>query len=101
MANVSDVAAYLLQQHGPMSPAQLHKLICYAQVWSIVLDDRAMLPGRILSWKNGPVVSELCEYNGQICIDTAGDPGRLSGTERETIDFVLTFFANESPLSAM
>jgi uncharacterized phage-associated protein len=101
MASVFDVAAYLIERHGPMTAVKLQKLVYYSQAWSIVWDNKAIFPVRILAWKNGPVVSGLCgTENGQIRVDAIA-PGvtRLNDTEHETIDLVSTFYANKGPPS--
>ena len=61
MANVLDVAAYILQEHGPMTTWKLQKLVYYGQAWSFVWDDDELFPEEIEAWANGPVVREL--YN--------------------------------------
>ena len=42
MANVFDVAAYILERQGPMTTWKLQKPVSYAQAWSPVWDDDAL-----------------------------------------------------------
>ena len=44
MANVFDVAKYILEKQGDMSTMKLQKLCYYAQAWSLVWDDRELFP---------------------------------------------------------
>ena len=39
MASVFDVAVYILNSCGEMTAMKLHKLVYYAQAWSLVCDD--------------------------------------------------------------
>ena len=106
MASVFDVAAYLIERHGPMTAIRLQKLVYYSQAWSIVWDSKAIFPERVMDWKDGPVIDALCDSrDGKIRFDAiaAGDSERLNDSERQIVDLVLTLCANESPdfLSAL
>ena len=59
MPNVFDVAAYVLQQKGPMTTWKLQKLVYYCQAWSLVREDEELFPEEIEAWANGPVVPLL------------------------------------------
>jgi uncharacterized phage-associated protein len=99
MANVLDVAAYILEQHGPLTAMKLQKLVYYAQAWSIVWDDEALFPERIFAWKNGPVVRELYEeHRGQYRVAQIGrgTSSQLTGPQNDTIDIVLKFYGDKS-----
>ena len=61
MANVLDVAAYILKRKGSMTTWKLQRLVYYGQAWSLVRDDDALFPEEIEAWANGPVVRAL--YN--------------------------------------
>jgi uncharacterized phage-associated protein len=50
MANVFDVATYILEQQGPMTTWKLQKLVYYAQAWSLVWDDDALFDEEIEAW---------------------------------------------------
>lgn len=98
MANVFDVAAYLLHAHGPMTTMKLQKLVYYCQAWSIVWDDERLFPERILAFDNGPVVRELWDVTRPMYrverVDQ-GDPSNLSDRQKETIDKVLEFYGDK------
>ena len=64
MATVHDVAAYILEHHGPMTAMKLQKLVfTYSQAWSLVWDEQALFPERIEAWANGPVVPALYDQH--------------------------------------
>lgn len=99
MASVHDVAAYILEKHGPLSAMKLQKLVYYSQAWSLVWDDRPLFDERIEAWANGPVVRELYErHRGRFQVDgwDAGNPKELDGDERDTVDAVLDFYGPRS-----
>lgn len=93
MANVRDVAAYVLATAGPMSAFKLQKLCYYSQAWSLVWDDEPLFPERIEAWANGPVVRELYRaHHGMYVVNPGqitGDISALTQDQRETIEVVL------------
>lgn len=92
MADIRDVAQYILNKRGPMTTWKLQKLMYYCQAWSVVWDDKPLFPDQIEAWANGPVVRRLYDLHaGEFKIDSikGGNPARLSDTQRETIDAVL------------
>ncbi|MCY4596724.1 MAG: DUF4065 domain-containing protein [Bryobacterales bacterium] len=100
MASVFDVAAYILERQGPMTTWKLQKLVYYCQAWSLVWDDDVIFPQEIEAWANGPVVRELYRaHRGtyRIACLRKGSPETLTGTQRETVDAVPTFYGNKSP----
>lgn len=76
MANVYDVAEYILRKHGEMTTMKLQKLVYYSQAWSLVWDEEPLFPEAIEAWANGP--------------------GRLTETQRGTIDNVLKFYGERT-----
>lgn len=100
MANVQDVAAYILEQRGPMTAIKLQKLCYYSHAWHMVWEDRPLFTSRIEAWANGPVVVDLYRcHRRQFSLaagDVAGDPTRLDGGERGSIDIVLDFYGDMS-----
>jgi uncharacterized phage-associated protein len=99
MANVHDVAAYVLAKRGPMTAMKLQKLVYYSQAWSLVWDETPLFPERIEAWAMGPVAPALYGvHRGQYIVNEIpqGDPERLTETERETVDAVLEFYGNKT-----
>jgi uncharacterized phage-associated protein len=99
MPTARDVAAYILDQQGPMTAMKLQKLVYYAQAWSIVWDDDAIFSEEIEAWKNGPVVRDLWEsHRGQFRVDeiSGGNSGALDEDQSDTVDEVLKFYGDKS-----
>ena len=97
MANVFDVARYILETKGRMSTMKLQKLCYYAQAWSLVWDDCELFPEEFQAWANGPVCKEL--YNATkgvfsvIADDENGCSANLSDNQKDTINRVLDYYA--------
>ena len=97
MANVFDVASYILNQEGfkKITAMKLQKLCYYSQVWSLVWDEKPLFKERIEAWGNGPVCPALYHWHSGGFIISATDgllkecEGSLESQERETIDAVL------------
>lgn len=99
MANVHDVAAYILRRQGPMSAMKLQKLVYYSQAWHLVWDDGPLFDAPIEAWANGPVVHALFDrHRGAFTVTNwpGGDARRLTKDERETIDAVLRDYGSLS-----
>lgn len=95
MANVFDVASYILERRGPMTTMKLQKLVYYSQAWSTVWNDNVIFDERIEAWKNGPVVRELWdETRGVFRLSNIekGDSTNLDASQRDVIDRVLDFY---------
>lgn len=97
MANVFDVAKYILETTGKMSTMKLQKLCYYCQAWSLVWDDEPLFDEDFQAWANGPVCAELFyATQGQYAVvasDEEGDSSNLSPEQMETIDAVLEHYA--------
>lgn len=99
MANVDDVAAYILNRQGPMTAMKLQKLCYYSQAWHLVWDSEPLFGSRIEAWANGPVVVDLYrKHRGQFTVTDwpSGDPARLQPNEVESIDVVLGTYGSMS-----
>ncbi|MEM8574198.1 MAG: type II toxin-antitoxin system antitoxin SocA domain-containing protein [Pseudomonadota bacterium] len=99
MANVCDVAAYILKQSGAMTAWKLQKLVYYSQAWSLVWDQRPMFGEPIQAWANGPVCPTLYnKHRGRFMVsEIPGDPSNLDVDAQETIDGVLSFYGDKHP----
>lgn len=97
MANVFDVASYILEQHGAMSTMKLQKLCYYSKAWHLVWEETPLYPEVTQAWANGPVVPSLYqEHKSQYTISelTRGDKNALTDVERESIDIVLRHYGS-------
>lgn len=102
MANVFDVAEYILSKTGPISAMKLQKLIYYSQAWSLVWDDNKLFDEQIEAWASGPVVRSLYEaHRGRFIVNThdfkkyaSGE--KLSDTQIETVNTVLESYSDKS-----
>ena len=97
MANVFDVASYILQEKGPMAHMKLQRLCYYSQAWHFEWDKRLLFRERIEAWANGPVIPKLYEkYRGFFHITKGpnGRPENLTIREIETIDAVLEAYGD-------
>jgi uncharacterized phage-associated protein len=99
MANVLDVAAYILKRKGTMTAMKLQKLVYYSQAWSLVWDEKPLFDETIEAWANGPVVPELYDchrglYNVVSC--PKGNPDALTDSQRATLEAVLTAYGDQS-----
>jgi uncharacterized phage-associated protein len=93
MADVQDVAAYILERSGAMSAMKLQKLVYYSQAWHLVWEDEPLFQDRIEAWANGPVVYAIFEgHRGSYRVDPPwrrGDSSHLTSNEKSTIDAVI------------
>ncbi|MEN8150626.1 MAG: type II toxin-antitoxin system antitoxin SocA domain-containing protein [Planctomycetota bacterium] len=98
MSTAHDVAAYILENRGPMTTMKLQKLVYYSQAWSLVWDERPIFEERIEAWANGPVVRVLYNrHRGFFQVSKwSGDPGALDKDAHDTIDEVLRFYGDKS-----
>lgn len=100
MANVTDVARYILEKLGPISAMKLQKLVYYSQSWHLVWEEQALFPSTIKAWSNGPVVPDLWKHHkGMFSVrasDIPGDAKALSESEQSTVDAVLSHYGDKS-----
>ncbi|WP_418003346.1 Panacea domain-containing protein [Mycobacterium sp. PDNC021] len=99
MANVHDVAAYILQKKTRMSAMKLQKLVYYSKAWHLVWEDKPLFREPIQAWANGPVVYELYDlHRGKFEVTAkvlkGGDPNNLTTDEKESIDVVLKHYGH-------
>ena len=94
-ATAHDAAVYILERLGKIPAVKLHKLLYYAQAWSLVWDDRPLFREGIEAWANGPVVPAVYSFHrGKYAVHTwpRGDARRLDELAIETLDIVLEHY---------
>lgn len=99
MANVFDVATYILKKKAPITAMKLQKLVYYSQAWSLVWDEKPLFEEEIQAWRHGPVVPELYKaHAGQFKLESlpCGDANKLTSEEKETVDSVLETYGDKS-----
>jgi uncharacterized phage-associated protein len=102
MANIFDVAKYILEQKGKMTTWKLQKLCYYSQAWALVWSDGTPLfEEDFQAWKNGPVCRELFNIHKGLFLITAeklmvGRPENIKKDERDIIDTVLRGYGDMS-----
>jgi len=101
MAQVEDVAAFILRECGEMSAMKLQKLAYYAYGYHLAWEGRQLFPERFEAWANGPVCPALYQkHRGRFMLrpgDIRGNLEALDDGERESIRLVLDGYR---PLSA-
>lgn len=63
MANVMNVAAYVVNKCGTITTMKLQKLVYYCQAWSLAWDDKPLFNEDFEAWANGPVCPELFHFH--------------------------------------
>lgn len=95
MANVIDVAAYVLEQIGSVTTMKLQKLVYYSQARSLVKCDKPLFADEIQAWANGPVSPRLYRVHsgkymiGKGALGSAGAADNLSPHEKAIADDVI------------
>lgn len=105
MANVFNVARYILHRTGKVSTWKLQKLCYYSQAWSVAWTDRPLFNNRIEAWRNGPVCPELFyAHQGKYCVNLSDIPesledkiNPLTDDEIDTINHVLDYYQKMEP----
>lgn len=79
MANVFDVARYILTAvGGSVSTMRLQKLCYYSQAWSLAWDNVPLFDENFEHWDNGPVCRELFnQHQGKFCVTADDIPAML------------------------
>ena len=99
MANVFDVAQYILEERGEMTAMKLQKLVYYSQAWHTVWADNTLFDNRIEAWRDGPVCPDLWREHAnsfRIASIQKGDSSRLTDREKKSIRQVLKFYGGRS-----
>lgn len=100
MAQVKDVAQYILESLGEITTIKLQKLVYYTQAWSLVWREAPLFSEKIEAWANGPVVRDLFKlHEGLFRIGpeaAIGDSSQLDEDSRDVIDNVLKGYGDKS-----
>lgn len=100
MANIFDVAKYILEQTGEISTMKLQKLCYYSQAWNLVWSDEPLFHERIEAWANGPVCPELYkQHKGMFKISSeniSNMDNSLTDNEKDTIDRIIKFYGKKT-----
>jgi uncharacterized phage-associated protein len=97
MANIFDVAKYILESQGEMTAMKLQKLTFYVKAWGLVWDEDEIFKEDFQAWANGAVAPSLYErHRGMFKVSkdlfTDADSNNLTANEKDTIDKVLEFY---------
>lgn len=100
MADVFDVAKYILEKQGEMTAMKLQKLVYYSQAWHAVWEEKPLFSEQIQAWVNGPVVLALYDFHrGKFLVnsfDITLSNQYLTDAEKDSIDKVLSFYGDKS-----
>lgn len=102
MANVYDVAKYILEKTGSISTWKLQKLCYYSQAWTIAWTEKVLFSEPIEAWANGPVCPELFyAHKGLFTVSKNelryGNSDNLTEDEKDSIDVVLRDYGDMEP----
>jgi len=104
MANVFDVAEYVLSKRGPESTTKLQKLVYYCQAWSLAWDGMPLFQEDFEAWMNGPICPELYNaYNGVFIVSsgffknfTSDNPG-FTQDNLDSMNTVIRDYGDKAP----
>ncbi|MBU2622475.1 MAG: DUF4065 domain-containing protein [Proteobacteria bacterium] len=101
MANVFDVACYILEQKRELTAVKLQKLVYYCQAWSLVWDEQPLFDEQIQAWANGPVVPDLFKFHkGKFNVTASNFQSKkskkLTSPQKETINSVLKYYGDKT-----
>ena len=91
MADVYDVAAYILKQRGPLTAMKLQKLVYYSQAWSIVWDDDAVFSEEIEAWKKKDPILRFKAWLAQSGLVFEDEVKRLEQQAEAEVAAAVTF----------
>ena len=104
MANIFNVARYILEKQGSLSTWKLQKLCYYSQAWSLAWTGEPLFSEDFQAWANGPVCPSLFDkHRGKFIVSlkdfpqSLESPPALSEDEIDTIDRVLNHYGNMEP----
>lgn len=95
VANVNDVAAYIVQREGRISTMKLQKLCYFAQGWSLVWADKPLFDEPIEAWRYGPVIPELYhQHRRKTAVDSwKGESKNLTREQQLIVDAMIEHYS--------
>ncbi len=103
MADIFDVAKYILANRGRISTWKLQKLCYYAQSWSLAWhDNQPLFNEDFEAWTNGPVCRDLYNlHRGKYMIEASdlivGNSANLRQDQIDDINAVLDYYGDKEP----
>lgn len=102
MANVKQLAKYILDQLGTMTTMKLEKLCYYCQAWSMAWDEIPLIEENFEAWANGPVCPELYHIHKGMYVISSTDIsadyfGVFDDNQIDTINKVLQYYGDKEP----
>lgn len=104
MANIFNMARYILSKQGRMSTWKLQKLCFYSQAWSLAWTCKPLFPEDFEAWSNGPVCPILhFVHRGKFMVSLVDIPESYEGAppldedQRDSIDKVLGLYGDWEP----
>ena len=82
-----------------MTVMKLHKLLYYAQAWTLVWDEKPLFCQKIEAWANGPVVREVYAlHRGKFEVSSweKGHADALTPRQQRHIKSVLKFYGDKT-----
>ena len=103
MANIFNVAEYILEKMPGITTMKLQKLCYYCQAWNLAWDGVPLFEEHFLAYANGPVCFELYDkHRGKFKVfkqDIQGLSDKinpLTKEEKENIDIVLNDYGEQT-----
>ena len=103
MANIKQVAKYILQKQGTISTLKLQKLCYYCQARYLAWENVPLFEEDFQAWANGPVCPELFQcHRGKFSIsaseidETIADD-TFSDVQKNDMDKVLNYYGEKDP----
>lgn len=100
MANVQDVANYILQKKGGMTTLKLQKLVYFCQAYSLAWDGIPLFDDDFEAWANGPVCPALfATHRGKFEVQPNEYEDNITDfpvEAKETMDIVLDAYGDKS-----
>lgn len=102
MANIKQLAKYILDKQGRMTTMKLQKLCYYCQAWSMAWEEIPLIEENFEAWANGPVCPELYQlHKGKYVISSedidADYAGAFNDDQLDTIGKVLEYYGDKEP----